>query len=318
MMLGSYLVLVVAAAVAVALFTYWLFKRRELRHILPVITAMLVAGLITGIAYPQYASLSGFLASSVAVAAISSMLPMLYRKRPLAFMLVIFLLAYAAAISLSRVAAVGMFGVGTIIGALYTERYLASRREDRSMRKTKTEQERDMIQMLIGLLVLCVMLVWQMSYVYILFWAVVLAYLFNSLISKGGKAYRLLSRFERRDVEYGIGAIHLAAGLAILLGFASFKLALFGVFPLFFSDALATLTGMRFYRSNRLPHNRAKSVAGTAAFFIATVVPGFLLLGLWGIPIAIVLTIVESLKLPIDDNVSVPIVTVILGALAGI
>jgi dolichol kinase len=77
------------------------------------------------------------------------------------------------------------------------------------------------------------------------------------------------------------------------------------------------MTGIRFYRSNKLPHNRRKSVAGMLAFLVATIVPGILILGWWGIPIAIVLTLVESIELPIDDNVAIPIATVILGALIG-
>ncbi len=315
MLLISYLVFVVLAAVAVALFAYWSYRRRELRHALPVLVAVVAAGIIAAVAYPQYMPLGGFFASSLAVAAVSAMLPLLYRRRPMAFMVVIFLLAYAAATSFYRASVVGMFGVGIVVGALYAERYLSKRREDRSMRRTRTEMERDMVQIIIGLVVLCLMIIWHQNYVYILFWLMLLGILFNDLISDRGAAYRALSRFERRDVNYGVGAMHLVAGLAILIGFASFKLALFGIYPLFFGDALATLTGIRFYRSSKLPYNRAKTVAGTAAFFIAALIPGILLLGPWGIAVAVVLTIVESVAMPVDDNVAVPVATVILGAL---
>jgi len=75
---------------------------------------------------------------------------------------------------------------------------------------------------------------------------------------------------------------------------------------------------MRFYRSRKLPYNRRKSYAGTIGFLIATAVPGVIILGLWGIPLALILTAVESIELPIDDNLAIPIATVIIGALAGI
>jgi dolichol kinase len=313
-----YISFIALAAVALALFAYWSFRSKQLRNLVPVAVTIVVSAVIALFAYTISLQISGLVISSVAVAAVSSMLPILYRRKPMAFMLVAFIVVYAAAVSFSRAATVGMFGVGTIIGMFAVERYLAPRREDRSMRKTKVEMERDMVQMVLGIAVLLILLIWQQNYVYILFWVMILAYLFNNLISRSGKAYKALGRFERRDVEFGRGAIHLAAGLAILIGFASFKLAVFGIFPLFFGDALATLNGMRFYKSKKLPHNRRKSVAGTFAFFIATVIPGALLLGLWGIPIAIVLTLVESIDLPIDDNISVPIVTIVLGALLGI
>jgi dolichol kinase len=67
-----------------------------------------------------------------------------------------------------------------------------------------------------------------------------------------------------------------------------------------------------------LPYNKRKTVAGTLAFLVATAIPGIIILGLWGIPIAIILTLVESVDLPVDDNVALPIATVILGALFGI
>lgn len=313
MLFDSYVPFVILAAVAVALFAYWLLKRRELKHLSPVIIAIIVSAAVTTAIYWQSLPLSGFLISSIAAAAVAAMLPLLYRKRPLAFMLALFVLAFGAAVSIDRAAMVGMFGVGTVIGMLYFDRFLAKRRENKEMRKTATEMKRDIVQMLIGLGVFVVMLLWEQNYFYILFWLILLGYLFNNMISRTGSAYRLLSRFERRDVEFGFGAIYIAAGLAILLGFAGFRLALFGVFPLFFGDSLATMTGMVFYRSRKLPWNRRKSVAGTAAFFIATVVPGAMLLGPWGIPLAFVLTVLESLNLPIDDNISVPIVTVVLG-----
>jgi dolichol kinase len=317
MALGSYIVFALAA-VSVALFLSWSMRRKEYANVWLIVATIVVAGMAAAVAYPQYLPLSGFFFLAVSVAAVSSLLPVLYRKKPMWFMLVIFVLAYAAAVSPNRTATVGMFGIGTVIGMLYNERVLTRTKDNRSMRKTRTEMERDMVQLFIGILVLGVALLWQQGYAYILFGALLIAYLFNNLISRHGAAYRGLSRFERKESEYGIGAMHLMAGFAILLGFASYKLALFGIFPLFFGDALATMTGMRFYRSRKLPYNRRKSYAGTIGFLIATAVPGVIILGLWGIPLALILTAVESIELPIDDNLAIPIATVIIGALAGI
>ncbi len=317
MVFGSFVAFSAIASAAVALFIYWSISRKEPRNVWLVALAIIVSGVLTALIYSQYLVLSWFFFICVAVATISAMLPVLYRRNTMAFMLAIFIVAFAAAISFDRMATIGMFGIGTIIGALYSQRYLFRVREDKSMRKTVTEMKRDVVQVSAGLLILVLMLLWQQSYAYIIFWIIILGYLFNNLVSRGGLAYRKLAGLERRDSEFGLGAMHLAAGMAILLGFASYKLALFGVFPLFFGDALATLTGLRFYRSNKLPYNRRKSYAGTIAFFIATAVPGVILLGIWGVALAVLLTIVESVELPIDDNVALPIATVVLGALFG-
>jgi dolichol kinase len=317
MVFGSFVAFSVIASAAVALFIYWSIKKREPRNIWLVALAVIVSGVLTAVIYSQYLVLSWFFFICVAVATLSAMLPLLYRRNTIAFMLAIFIVAYAAAISFDRMATIGMFGIGTVIGALYSQHYLFRQREDKTMRKTVTEMKRDVVQVSAGLAILVLMLLFQQSYTYIIFWIILLGYLFNNLISKGGLAYRKLAGLERRDSEFGIGAMHLAAGMAIILGFASYKLALFGVFPLFFGDALATLTGLHFYRSRKLPYNRRKSYAGTIAFFIATVVPGVILLGIWGIILAVVLTIVESVELPIDDNVALPIATVIIGAILG-
>lgn len=313
-----FVVFAAIASAAVALFMYWSIKSRQPRNAWLVVLAIILSGIVAALVYSQYLVLSWFFFMSVSVATLAAILPVLYRRRTLEFMLIIFIIAFAGAISFNKMATVGMFGIGTIIGMVYNERYLARTREDRTMRKTATELKRDLVQIVLGIIVLVIMLVWQQTYVYLLFWVILLAYLFINLLTRSGSLYSRLLKLERRDVEFGMGAIHVAAGLTILLGFADFRLALFGIFALFFADSLATMTGIRFYRSNKLPHNRRKSVAGTLAFLIATVIPGIILLGWWGIPIAVVLTLAESIDLPLDDNVLIPIVTVILGALVGI
>ena len=82
------------------------------------------------------------------------------------------------------------------------------------MRKAAMEMKRDLVQMVLGLGVLVVMLVWQQGYFYILFWVILLAYLFNNLISKTGSASTGRSPGSRGGTsEFGLGAMHLAAGM---------------------------------------------------------------------------------------------------------
>jgi dolichol kinase len=253
---------------------------------------------------------------AVASCATAAMLCMLYRNRPAYFVATMVLVACGAIISHAYISTeIGFFGVGTVVGLVFRERFVAMRREDKEMRRQRTEIDRDIFQIVLGVVVLAIMALTG-SYAYIVFGLVLLGYLVAGWIAAApGGALTALSRLERDGVEYGKGAVHLAAGVTLLLGFGSPKIAMFGIAALMLGDAAATIAGIKFYKSRRLPHNRRKSIAGTVTFFVVAALFGAALLGIYGILIAGALAVVESLELPVDDNVSVPIATLLLGLL---
>ena len=76
-------------------------------------------------------------------------------------------------------------------------------------------------------------------------------------------------------------------------------------------DAAAALVGRRFGR-RRIGH---KSLEGSAAFFLTGMAAGWLCLGEQPLALAaavLAATIVELLPLPVDDNLSVPLVTALV------
>lgn len=308
----------VLAAAAVALFGAWSVREKQGMHLLLLLFTAIVSTILLAIAYP--AMLTSAILPTVlgGVAVLSAMLTVLYSRQRLAFLAVILLICGAAFVTRTYIyATIGMFGVGTTIGMVYKDKFWNKKSEDKSMRRTRTEVRRDFLQILMGIAVLVPILLLPHYYRYAIFAMIIFGYALINYIS--GQSGRLRSRtgvFERDGVNYGTGAIHLAAGIALMLGFAStLSFAVFGIAALIFGDAAATIVGMHFYRSRRIPHNRRKSYAGTIAFFIVSAAFGIVALGISGVLMAVVLAVVESIDMPVDDNVAIPIATLLMNAL---
>jgi len=116
-----------------------------------------------------------------------------------------------------------------------------------------------------------------------------------------------LARFERKGEVPGYGSLWYFVGLLLLFSLlknpahvASAALILAG------SDGLSTLVGVR-YGKNPLPYNKNKTLEGSAAFFASSAIFAYALLGPSGIFLAVFATVVESLPLGIDDNLTIPL-----------
>jgi dolichol kinase len=78
-----------------------------------------------------------------------------------------------------------------------------------------------------------------------------------------------------------------------------------GLIILALGDGVATLIGQ--YGVLKLPYNHKKTIEGTVAFFLSSLVGG-IFIGPLIIPVAFLAAFVESLPIKFDDNLSVPIV----------
>lgn len=307
----------VAFGAAVTAFAAWSGRTRKGMNILVLFVSAAIAAALYALTYGGggYATYALFLSAAFAVMA--TMLCVLYKNRPIATIALALLLLCAAALSYQYIKIdIGMFGVGAIVGLIYRESLITRQREDRDMRKTKKEVDRDIMQIAIGIVVLLVMIV-SGAYAYIVFALMIIGIAFCSHIASSGEGeiYNRLLKLERSGTEFGRGALHIAAGAAILIGFGATNVAMFGIAVLFFADALATIIGIRLYKSKRMPHNKRKSFAGTIAFFITAAIFGFVLIGIYGIIIALALAVIESIDFPVDDNIIVPIATLVLAGL---
>ncbi len=69
-------------------------------------------------------------------------------------------------------------------------------------------------------------------------------------------------------------------------------------------DSAATIFGIR--GVHPLPYNQRKTIEGSFAFLIFSL-PSCLLIGWAGIPLALLTAVAESLPVPCDDNLLIPI-----------
>jgi dolichol kinase len=201
------------------------------------------------------------------------------------------------------------FGVGTSLGFLFLDR---DRSANVYKENKKIEINRDLFQITMGIVVIALLLFLKRGFVYsyVILGFIFLGYTFNSMVAATGKMTKLsdpFRRLEREGAIYGAGATYAAAGMALMLGTISdSRFLAFGCVALFIGDSVATLVGKNFSEP-RLPFNRHKSLFGFLAFFVFTAALGFLLIGIYAVPIALLLAFVESAGSRFDDNITVPI-----------
>ncbi len=170
---------------------------------------------------------------------------------------------------------------------------------------SKLEIRRDLVQILIGGIFLSILV---FSYKQVLLALVFLGILVAHIIYVYGvKMKKLVKLLERDGVIFGSGAIAMSAGAVLLLGFINrFDFLFFSLFSLLISDPIATVVGLRI-----LKKPGRKSISGSTAFFISSLIPGVILFGLFGVIFAFILSLAERFS-PIDDNIFIAVVAVLL------
>ena len=112
--------------------------------------------------------------------------------------------------------------------------------------------------------------------------------------------------FERENVRFpGYGAFWYVVGTllaALFLGNPDEIAA--AILTLAAGDSAATIFGVR--GRHPLPYNRCKTIEGSIAFFVFSLT-AFLFVGWMGVALAALTAVVESLPLPVDDNLTIPV-----------
>lgn len=126
--------------------------------------------------------------------------------------------------------------------------------------------------------------------------------------------------FERKGASFiGRGALLYGVGAMLIISFiylkdANFAMAMLAIFAT--GDSMSTIFGRKFGKS-QLPWNRHKSFEGLLAFFFSASLVAFPFVGFMGLLFSAILAFVESLDIHIDDNILIPLVSVILFQLFG-
>lgn len=113
--------------------------------------------------------------------------------------------------------------------------------------------------------------------------------------------------FERKDVKFpGYGAFWFVVGTLLLaLSLSDANEIAVVILTLALGDSAATIFGIR--GNYPLPYNRSKTFEGSLAFIIFSLL-SCLFVGWMGLLLAFLTAIVESLPVPFDDNLLIPII----------
>jgi len=188
---------------------------------------------------------------------------------------------------------------------------LIEKRENKKENK-RLEISRDVVHLIIGIAIisLAALLPDPRQLIVAL---IIMGFILGSytIISKG-KFSRILYKFERKNTYFGSGAIWLALGALLAMGFIFSRNFLIAVLAaIFIGDPLATIVGVKFGK-HRIFYNRKKSVEGSSAYFVAVLAVSYPFIGLYALPVALIAAFVESWGIKIDDNLMVPIILSIL------
>lgn len=319
--LYALLFIVVTTAIA-AVYCVDSWRRESRGYIIPLMLSVLTVYAVLLLLNPPSSQFYTQLSLGAGIAIISTILAAFYITRPIAFLPVMALLVAASVLYLATYPGsmlfAGMFGIGTMFGLTY--RGIRNRSSPLKMvkRRKSTEVNRDLVHILLGIFLVAALFSTGFTQATeIIFGLILLGYIANNILSTNRFVgiYRRIIPLERHNVVYGAGAMHLAAGAALIIGFIpNFNFVMFGIIALFFADPIATIVGLNLSRI-KIPFNRDKTVAGSLAFFAVAAVLGYPFIGIYSISFGIVLAIIESLGGPIDDNIRVGVLTVLLYAL---
>lgn len=284
------------------------------------VTILLVTIGFNHVSAAAYASLTAqftysnfFLLASIAIIFYS--LPLLFIKRPYGFLASLLFVLVLAGFGLFyahlSTAIVAMFAIGTIFGM---EHMIVRGR--RIPKKHAIEINRDLVQITMGIILIALFILLSASIAILITMVVILlAYALNCHI--GGKRkssfFDLLVSLERRGELYSTGALYLAAGFTLVLGFiTNVRFIEFAIVLLFFADSLATILG-KMIKGPALPYNLNKTIAGTLAYFAVGSIAGYFFIGYYALLFSAIAAVIEGMRLGIDDNARIAIVLVILG-----
>ncbi|MDD5317181.1 MAG: phosphatase PAP2 family protein [Candidatus ainarchaeum sp.] len=125
----------------------------------------------------------------------------------------------------------------------------------------------------------------------------------------------LFDLLERPRVIPAKGAFMYAFGVLLALSFLPAPEALAVIAVLAWGDSAATVAG-KALGGPEWPHNRGKSVAGSAAFAVFGALAAYPLAGPVAVPLALACALVETIGLGIDDNLLIPVAGIMFFALA--
>ncbi len=201
------------------------------------------------------------------------------------------------------------FAIGTAFGVVSRTTLKPVHGKNKSI-----ETRRDLVHVFLGTVILALFLLLGFSFaVYLTMVLIFAGYFINSFVSRGKKGISgIFFALERPDELYGLGALYLAIGVSLLLGFVhTLGFMIIGIVALLLADPIATIVGMNL-KGKKLRYNKGKTVFGALAFFFVVALLCYPFVGLYSVVFGAALAFVESYFTQVDDNISIPAATAIL------
>lgn len=178
----------------------------------------------------------------------------------------------------------------------------------------KKELGRQAFHALLGICLIAFLFIFGRQYlIYLLSAILVLGSIIINWKYLGSKVYFanwFEKKFERDETRFpGYGsAWYVVGALMLALFLQNTNEVAAGLFVLGVGDAASTVFGLK--GKYKIPYNPHKTLEGSAAFFVFSLISYFFI-GWLAIPLALICAIAESLPLPYDDNITIPAATVI-------
>lgn len=288
---------------------------RGIRGLLPLAASLITAAAVVWLLGHIMGEISVFFVLDFAI--LFAILPFYYGQHTaklLLFLLVILVIFAYATITYGSLLYqfIEMFAIGTGYGMFYRSGLKGLKRKQKKAGRS-LETRRDLVHIGFGVVFFALFLLLNFYDAVLIATALIfLGYIYNSVFALNGRKRSFLKTMEREESLYGLGALYLAVGAALLIGFIhNLDFLLAGFAALFFADPLATIAGMNL-DGPKLPYSRSKSIYGTAVFFATVSLIGYLFIGIYSVPLGAILAIVESLDTHIDDNISIALTMVII------
>jgi len=179
--------------------------------------------------------------------------------------------------------------------------------------QSSNEKNRQLFHIFVGLVALALLLTYGRGFLMAAtFFILIFGLLFVNLAYLGKRNFLIdwfIRNFERKEVRFpGWGSACYATGVLFLTTFLTDpSLLAASLIMVALGDGASTLIGMK--GKIYLPYNKKKTVEGTLAFFFFSL-PSWFFIGPIAIAISAAAAFVESLPLPLDDNISVPLALV--------
>lgn len=309
--------IVFAIVSAIVLLVYVRDSWRGIKGIAPLAASLITSAFVIYVLSPAIGEIATFFVLDFAL--LFSVLPFYYANdtRKLLLFLAITLLGFVYATNAYGSLLyqfVAMFAIGTGYGVFYRSGLGAMKRKHTRVDRD-IEVKRDVVHIGLGIVVFAVFLAFNFyNAVLVTIALIFIGYIYNSLLGtrRAGRLFSVLNRLERAESLYGLGALYLGVGVALLMGFVHDQhFILIGISALFFADPLATIVGMNI-KGPKLPHSKKKSLFGSIAFFAAVSIMGFPFIGLYSLLFGAFLALVESFDTKVDDNIVIPVVMILL------